>query len=87
MSSKIEKLSRDSTIQLTAGAFSGVFSDILTHPFDLLTTRAQATIGKHEKLIPQIKNIVQHEGYRSLWKGFSSVFVASVPGHAAYFFG
>ena len=88
MTNSEKSLSKETAIHIAAGAWSGLFSDFFVHPLDLLVTRDQASqSSKKSKVIPQIGKIIRNEGYPALWKGFSSVLIGSIPGHAAYFFG
>jgi solute carrier family 25 iron transporter 28/37 len=56
------------------------------HPFDLAQTRLQ-TCQKiiHPPLFPFMMDIVRREGLVSLWRGFETVGLTSIPGHALYF--
>lgn len=80
---------RELKIHLLSGAFSGIFSDMFVHPFDLAQTRIQTQQSQkyQPKLVPLFSNIIKKEGFSALWKGFETVALTSVPGHALYFSG
>eukprot|EP01080_Neovahlkampfia_damariscottae_P005111 gene5111-8709_t len=87
MTNSGQNLTKESAIHIAAGAWSGIFSDFFVHPLDVIVTRDQASTKQSPKLLKQFGTMVKNEGIPSLWKGFSSVLLGSIPGHAAYFFG
>ncbi|KAL6054916.1 Mitochondrial carrier [Balamuthia mandrillaris] len=75
---------------LFAGAAAGLFSDGVVHPIDTCRTRLQVQRGSGPSLVYKntwdtFTQIIRHEGWRSLYKGFPVVAAFTVPAHALYF--
>ncbi|KAI1986907.1 Fe(2+) transporter [Ophidiomyces ophidiicola] len=74
---------------MLAGAFAGVAEHSVMYPVDLLKTRMQvlnpSAGGLYTGLSNAFTTISRVEGWRTLWKGVSSVIVGAGPAHAVYF--
>ncbi|KKK21746.1 RNA-splicing protein [Aspergillus ochraceoroseus] len=74
---------------MLAGAFAGIAEHSVMYPVDLLKTRMQilhpTTGGLYTGLTNAVSTIYRIEGWRTLWKGVSSVIVGAGPAHAVYF--
>ncbi|KAJ5564553.1 mitochondrial carrier [Penicillium frequentans] len=74
---------------MLAGAFAGIAEHSVMYPVDLLKTRMQilhpSTGGLYTGLTNAVSTIYRIEGWRTLWKGVSSVIVGAGPAHAVYF--
>ncbi|KAH1464177.1 hypothetical protein KXX13_004361 [Aspergillus fumigatus] len=74
---------------MLAGAFAGIMEHAVMYPVDLLKTRMQVlhptTGGLYTGLTNAVSTIYRIEGWRTLWKGVSSVIVGAGPAHAVYF--
>ncbi|KAL5361353.1 mitochondrial carrier domain-containing protein [Aspergillus floccosus] len=74
---------------MLAGAFAGIAEHAVMYPVDLLKTRMQilhpTTGGLYTGLTNAFSTIYRIEGWRTLWKGVSSVIVGAGPAHAVYF--
>ncbi|EED20632.1 mitochondrial RNA splicing protein, putative [Talaromyces stipitatus ATCC 10500] len=74
---------------MLAGAIAGIAEHSVMYPVDLLKTRMQilqSTIsGPYSGITNALSNIYRIEGWRTLWKGVSSVIVGAGPAHAIYF--
>jgi solute carrier family 25 iron transporter 28/37 len=74
---------------MLAGAFAGIAEHAVMYPVDLLKTRMQVlhptTGGLYTGLTHAVSTIYRIEGWRTLWKGVSSVIVGAGPAHAVYF--
>ncbi|CCH59602.1 hypothetical protein TBLA_0B07860 [Henningerozyma blattae CBS 6284] len=82
--------------QLFAGAFAGVMEHTVMFPIDVLKTRIQSNVTltngysnvllkTNSNVITQLTKITTNEGFKSLWKGLSSVLLGAGPAHAVYF--
>ena len=81
---------------LSFGALSGFASCVLLQPFDLLKTRLQQLDtsstplargdSRTQKLRAVIRDTVQTQGYKGLWRGTAPTIVRNVPGVALYFY-
>ncbi|KZF21872.1 mitochondrial RNA splicing protein [Xylona heveae TC161] len=74
---------------MIAGAFAGIMEHSVMYPIDLLKTRMQVVnpspTAVYTGLTNAVAQISRLEGFRSLWKGISSVVVGAGPAHAVYF--
>ncbi|KAE8383916.1 mitochondrial carrier domain-containing protein [Aspergillus bertholletiae] len=74
---------------MLAGAFAGIAEHLVMYPVDLLKTRMQipnpSAGGLYTGLTNAVSTIYRIEGWRTLWKGVSSVIVGAGPAHALYF--
>ncbi|KAK2738573.1 Fe(2+) transporter [Myotisia sp. PD_48] len=86
-----ESLSENSTLghNMLAGAFAGIAEHSVMYPVDLLKTRMQvlnpSAGGLYTGLTHAVSTISRVEGWRTLWRGISSVIVGAGPAHAVYF--
>ncbi|KAF1956646.1 mitochondrial carrier [Byssothecium circinans] len=74
---------------MLAGAFAGIAEHSVMYPVDLLKTRMQLINPSPTAMYSGISNamvtISRVEGFRTLWRGLSSVVVGAGPAHAVYF--
>lgn len=74
---------------MAAGAFAGIAEHSVMYPIDLLKTRMQVVNPSPQAVYSSISNalatISKREGFRSLWRGLSSVVLGAGPAHAVYF--
>ena len=74
---------------MLAGAFAGIAEHSVMYPVDLLKTRMQIVNPSPTAMYTGISNamvtISRAEGFRTLWRGVSSVIVGAGPAHAVYF--
>lgn len=74
---------------MLAGAFAGIAEHSVMYPIDLLKTRMQVVSPSPTAVYSGISNamvtITRVEGFRTLWRGVSSVVVGAGPAHAVYF--
>ncbi|KAI9824196.1 MAG: hypothetical protein M1819_000908 [Sarea resinae] len=74
---------------MIAGAFAGIAEHSVMYPIDLLKTRMQVVnpspTAVYTGLTNAVAQISRIEGFRSLWRGVSSVIVGAGPAHAVYF--
>ncbi|KAJ9292623.1 hypothetical protein DTO271G3_8595 [Paecilomyces variotii] len=74
---------------MLAGAFAGIAEHSVMYPVDLLKTRMQIInpggANLYTGLTNAVSTIYRIEGWRTLWKGVSSVIVGAGPAHAVYF--
>ncbi|KAF2814879.1 asparaginyl-tRNA synthetase [Mytilinidion resinicola] len=74
---------------MVAGAFAGIAEHSVMYPIDLLKTRMQVVNPSPTAVYTGISNAVvtisRVEGFRTLWKGLSSVVLGAGPAHAVYF--
>ncbi|KAF2685750.1 asparaginyl-tRNA synthetase [Lentithecium fluviatile CBS 122367] len=74
---------------MLAGAFAGIAEHSVMYPIDLLKTRMQVVNPSPTAMYTGISNamvtISRVEGFRTLWKGLSSVVLGAGPAHAVYF--
>ncbi|KAI9310527.1 mitochondrial carrier domain-containing protein [Dichotomocladium elegans] len=56
-------------VAFIAGASSGMFAAILTHPFDVLKTQRQVSSGDDARFGRLTKRIISTQGYRGLFRG------------------
>ncbi|KAF2667200.1 mitochondrial carrier [Microthyrium microscopicum] len=74
---------------MVAGAFAGIAEHSVMYPIDLLKTRMQVVNPSPTAVYSGISNamvtITKVEGFRTLWRGVSSVVVGAGPAHAVYF--
>ncbi|KAK8243757.1 mitochondrial carrier domain-containing protein [Phyllosticta capitalensis] len=74
---------------MTAGAFAGIAEHSVMYPIDLLKTRMQVANPSPTAVYSGISNamitITRLEGFRTLWRGVSSVVMGAGPAHAVYF--
>ncbi|KAF2033387.1 asparaginyl-tRNA synthetase [Setomelanomma holmii] len=77
------------TANMLAGAFAGIAEHSVMYPVDLLKTRIQILNPSPGAMYSGISNamvtISRVEGFRTLWKGLSSVVMGAGPAHAVYF--
>jgi solute carrier family 25 iron transporter 28/37 len=66
---------------MLAGAFAGIAEHSVMYPVDLLKTRMQiinpSSGGLYTGLTNAVSTIYRIEGWRTLWKGVSSVIVGA----------
>ncbi|KAF2864643.1 hypothetical protein BDV95DRAFT_555765 [Massariosphaeria phaeospora] len=74
---------------MVAGAFAGIAEHSVMYPIDLLKTRMQVVNPSPSAIYSGISNamitISRVEGFRTLWRGLSSVVLGAGPAHAVYF--
>ncbi|KAF2087227.1 mitochondrial carrier [Saccharata proteae CBS 121410] len=74
---------------MLAGAFAGIAEHSVMYPIDLLKTRMQVANPSPAAMYTGISNamitITRLEGFRTLWRGVSSVVMGAGPAHAVYF--
>lgn len=74
---------------MLAGAFAGIAEHSVMYPIDLLKTRMQVVNPSPTAVYTGISNamitISRVEGFRTLWRGLSSVVLGAGPAHAVYF--
>ncbi|KAF2466822.1 mitochondrial carrier [Lindgomyces ingoldianus] len=77
------------TANMLAGAFAGIAEHSVMYPIDLLKTRMQVVNPSPTAVYTGISNamvtISRAEGFRTLWRGLSSVVLGAGPAHAVYF--
>ncbi|KAF2730264.1 asparaginyl-tRNA synthetase [Polyplosphaeria fusca] len=77
------------TANMLAGAFAGIAEHSVMYPIDLLKTRMQVVNPSPTAIYSGISNamvtISRVEGFRTLWRGLSSVVLGAGPAHAVYF--
>ncbi|KAH7039096.1 mitochondrial carrier domain-containing protein [Macrophomina phaseolina] len=77
------------TANMLAGAFAGIAEHSVMYPIDLLKTRMQVANPSPAAVYTGISNamitITRLEGFRTLWRGVSSVVMGAGPAHAVYF--
>jgi solute carrier family 25 thiamine pyrophosphate transporter 19 len=81
------------THDMISGALSGFFSKMVVYPFDLVRKRLQmeGSISASTYLAESttwytcLKNIIKHEGYRSLYKGLAPSLLKVAPANAVTF--
>jgi hypothetical protein len=74
-----------------AGGLAGAFNDLVMHPAD--TIRARINLASSESriasplgaFINEFRSIVQTQGFRGLYRGYTSVLLFSMPGNGIYF--
>ncbi|WFD32775.1 hypothetical protein MSPP1_003826 [Malassezia sp. CBS 17886] len=76
---------------LCVGGAAGLCSCVLLQPMDLLKTRMQqervGTSGAPtQRLVHAVRSVLQHNGWRGLWRGTVPTVARNVPGVAAYFY-
>lgn len=74
---------------LIAGAFAGIAEHTLMYPVDAIKTRMQIVqptpVAVYSGVTNAITKISTTEGWRTLWKGMTSVILGAGPAHAVYF--
>ncbi|KAF1990271.1 mitochondrial carrier [Aulographum hederae CBS 113979] len=74
---------------LAAGAFAGIMEHTIMYPVDAIKTRLQVLNPSPAALYDGMANAAAQmsakEGFRSLWRGVSSVILGAGPAHAVYF--
>merc|ERR1712000_179445 len=77
------------TANMAAGAFAGIAEHTVMYPIDLMKTRMQIVNPSPTAVYSGISNamltISRVEGFRTLWRGVSSVVLGAGPAHAVYF--
>ncbi|KAF2459566.1 mitochondrial carrier domain-containing protein [Lineolata rhizophorae] len=77
------------TANMMAGAFAGIAEHSVMYPIDLLKTRMQIVNPSPTAVYSGLSNamvtISRAEGFRTLWRGLSSVVLGAGPAHAVYF--
>ncbi|KAF2278373.1 asparaginyl-tRNA synthetase [Westerdykella ornata] len=77
------------TANMMAGAFAGIAEHSVMYPIDLLKTRMQVVNPSPTAVYTGVSNamvtITRVEGFRTLWRGLSSVVLGAGPAHAVYF--
>lgn len=80
-------------VHLVAGGFAGTVAGIITCPLEVVKTRLQSSIvqlpsapqSRQLFLIRFVKNIIETEGTRALFKGLAPNLVGVAPSRALYF--
>ena len=71
------------SVNLLAGAISGMISSLCTQPFDVMKTRMIMGRGrdyeKYRTLTQTVKTVVKEEGFFALWKGVTPALWRVVP--------
>ncbi|KZZ97040.1 mitochondrial RNA splicing protein [Ascosphaera apis ARSEF 7405] len=74
---------------MLAGAFAGIAEHSVMYPVDLLKTRMQvlnpSAGGLYSGMSNAVSTISRIEGWRTLWRGVTSVIAGAGPAHAVYF--
>ncbi|KAI9840901.1 MAG: Fe(2+) transporter [Sclerophora amabilis] len=74
---------------LGAGAFAGIAEHCVMYPVDNVKTRMQIMSPSPSAVYSSVSNALSRisgtEGFRSLWRGISSVALGAGPAHAVYF--
>jgi len=76
------------TIQLTAGGIAGALAAAITTPLDVVKTRLQTegvtskTTYRHNNTISVLRQIMQEEGSRAIWRGLKPRVLFHVPSAA-----
>lgn len=74
---------------MVAGAFAGIAEHTLMFPADFLKTRLQVISppsgGLYNGVMDAISKINKTEGYKTMYRGITSVFVGAGPAHAMHF--
>ncbi|KAJ3864279.1 solute carrier family 25 member 38 [Lentinula novae-zelandiae] len=76
--------------QMTSGAVSGLTSTIALQPFDLLKTRLQqgdSVQDRNVSVLKTIREVLNSNGMRGLWRGTAPSLIRNVPGVALYMTG
>lgn len=88
----------DTANVLMAGALSGAFADVLTHPVCTVKARlmsqgaskgsAEGAVSyMYKGLFDGFKHVVRNEGFMALYKGLGVVLMGAAPAQALFFFG
>ncbi|XP_029103635.1 mitochondrial carnitine/acylcarnitine carrier protein-like [Scleropages formosus] len=73
---------------LLAGGTAGIFNWVIALPPDVLKSNFQtAAEGRYSGLWDVLRQLVQEEGMRGLYKGFNAVMLRAFPANAACFLG
>lgn len=74
-----------------AGSLAGLISDAIVHPIDTIRTRLQMQTSSNPIMYRSgtdaLVKITRSEGVAALYRGFGIVALATIPGHALYFYG
>lgn len=68
-----------------AGAIAGVSEVLVMYPLDVVKTRAQLLVGQHVGTFASLRNIVQQEGVRRLYRGIVPPILMEAPKRATKF--
>lgn len=71
-------------VHLLSGALAGLIADLSVHPMDTIRARLQ-TRTSNKSVFGTFKQIYLKEGFRTLYKGFGTVALFTVPAHSLYF--
>ncbi|PVU85524.1 hypothetical protein BB560_006994 [Smittium megazygosporum] len=76
-------------LHLTAGAAAGILEHSVVYPLDSIKTRMQV-VGVNRNMIystmfDSFRLVSTTEGFRSLWRGISSMIMGAGPAHAVHF--
>lgn len=76
-------------VNMVAGAMAGILEHTATYPFDLIKTRLQClkkTCGSSNRgIISIFESVLKLEGYKGLYKGFTTMLIGAGPAHALYY--
>jgi hypothetical protein len=74
-------------ISMISGILAGSFSKLIMHPVDTLKAIIQVdtSVVERPSIIRTLKNISQHEGALSLYRGLPIAVLGSIPGSVLYF--
>eukprot|EP01029_Cantina_marsupialis_P009837 TRINITY_DN226_c0_g1_i1.p1 TRINITY_DN226_c0_g1~~TRINITY_DN226_c0_g1_i1.p1 ORF type:complete len:284 (-),score=47.36 TRINITY_DN226_c0_g1_i1:363-1214(-) len=74
----------NSGIQLLAGGFAGVFSQVVQLPFDTVKSRIQTSL-QPESFVKKTKALIKSDGFMGFYKGLGPVLLRAFPANAATF--
>ena len=72
----------------TAGAWAGIISETLLHPFDTVSTRLKAQVfdpPKYSSFTDACRTILREEGTRGFYGGVGATIIFQGPATAIYF--
>ncbi|KAI8343270.1 mitochondrial carrier domain-containing protein [Chlamydoabsidia padenii] len=72
-------------LQMTCGAFAGIVEILSLYPLDVVKTRAQLNSGASIGVISSFKEIIQLEGFPTLYRGIGFPLVIEAPKRAITF--
>lgn len=70
---------------MMAGSFAGMMEHVAMFPIDTVKTHVQSQKGEITQVYRSIYDMIRVQGVSRMWRGVQSMFVGSVPAHAAYF--
>lgn len=75
------------SISMAAGSVAGIMEHTIMYPVDAIKTRMQVAgaNGLYRGVIKSMSRVSASEGFRSLWRGMTSMVVGAGPAHAIHF--